>query len=112
MRGDGAAKGFKEGRAQRTDFRVLPYIIKPPKPRAAASPPPRRAVGPPALHGQRWNLHRLTPPWYGLLLERLPAPIDPITPLGGLRSELEQLTLIRLHPVTIAVTFRAQARSR
>ena len=32
MRDDGAGKDFKERRAQRTDFRVLPYIIKPPFP--------------------------------------------------------------------------------
>ena len=32
MRDDGAVKDFKERRAQRTDFRVLPYIIKPPFP--------------------------------------------------------------------------------
>src|ERR1700728_1551453 len=30
--GDGCWGNFKEGRAQRTDFRVLPYIIKPPFP--------------------------------------------------------------------------------
>ena len=30
MRDDGAVKDFKERRAQRIDFRVLPYIIKPP----------------------------------------------------------------------------------